>query len=236
MSATNRGRTRHPQDLYETPAWCTRAILRALDHLLPSACHALEPCAGNGAIVRELECEVTAIDITRGNPGFDGVLWVESDCTLHTGRMDGTPYDLLITNPPYRDDLLDPILRWMLVDQWQIATYKALLMRSNWATGGRKRDWIRRDHPFGLFTMSRRPSFVWKLWCAGKDPSREYVKRRGDGCGWSLDVSPGLELNRCQGCGGYVWKTTSDATEYAWCVWGPGMAGRWEPLDCDDSC
>lgn len=51
MSATNRtADQRLPDDVYETPAWCVDRLLDRLPVLMRG--HALEPCAGSGNIIR----------------------------------------------------------------------------------------------------------------------------------------------------------------------------------------
>jgi hypothetical protein len=62
MSSTGRSAVRREADYYPTPSWVTRAILQHL----PIAGSVLEPCAGDGAIVRELlaaGAEVDAIEL-----------------------------------------------------------------------------------------------------------------------------------------------------------------------------
>ena len=52
MSATNRGAIRRESDFYRTPSETINAFLDALD-FMPFR-YIIEPCAGNGALVREL--------------------------------------------------------------------------------------------------------------------------------------------------------------------------------------
>lgn len=51
MSSTNRGAKRVKNDFYETPSWCVEAIA---PHL-PKYLTVLDPCAGQGAILRAFE-------------------------------------------------------------------------------------------------------------------------------------------------------------------------------------
>ena len=57
MSATGRnvvGHERHPDDLYETPAWCVKSILP----YVKLGEEPLDPCAGNGAILEAIRYSV----------------------------------------------------------------------------------------------------------------------------------------------------------------------------------
>lgn len=97
-------------DLYETPACAVKALLRTgeIERLAPSGGTIWEPCAGRGAIVRELRAA--------------GFPVVAHDLIAHAGADDGiqTPIDFLMeraapagvtaiaTNPPYKmaDDFI----------------------------------------------------------------------------------------------------------------------------------
>lgn len=52
MSATGRSDVRRLDDFYATPAWCVRRLLEGVN---PPGGLWLEPCAGDGAIIRAVE-------------------------------------------------------------------------------------------------------------------------------------------------------------------------------------
>ncbi len=95
-------------DLYETPACAVRALLR-VEPTLQWKQWIWEPCAGRGAIVRELRAfghGVHAMDLV-AHPGADpGILtpidflmeWAKPDCAAS-----------IVTNPPYK--LADDFIR-----------------------------------------------------------------------------------------------------------------------------
>jgi len=109
MSATNRGAIRRESDFYKTPE---QAIDSFIYHFDPGAfigAHILEPCAGDGAMVRRLKlfCPSTWVTAVELRPeeeenlkqaGADDIL-----CGFDFLSCDwrGSNFDVIITNPPY---------------------------------------------------------------------------------------------------------------------------------------
>ena len=107
MSATNRGTKRRLHDNYPTPAWC---VHRLFDKLTMSSGSWVEPCAGDGSIIRAT------------NKVVDGIKWyayeIRDECSddlnkiatsvdicdfLTIDHFDGKlAFDVAITNPPFR--------------------------------------------------------------------------------------------------------------------------------------
>jgi hypothetical protein len=110
---------RNDRDFYRTPR---RPILPLLPHLSPGTVF-IEPCAGDGALVKVLESEghfcARAFDI---EPQAEGIR--EGDAT--TCRDDSA--DFYITNPPWKVELLHPII-WNLTRS--LPTW--LLFDADWA-------------------------------------------------------------------------------------------------------
>ncbi len=95
-------------DLYETPAVAVRALLR-VEPTLRTMQHVWEPCAGRGAIARELAAaghEVTAYDLVP-HAGADAGILTPIDFLLEHRAPGGV--DLIVTNPPYK--LADSFIR-----------------------------------------------------------------------------------------------------------------------------
>lgn len=92
---------RHEEDFYATPGWMTRALLRRLYLARWVVC---EPCVGDGAILRYLPDDITAVtnDIVARFP-------VIPHFALDASRPDSWkwfeqrhgPIDLTLTNPPF---------------------------------------------------------------------------------------------------------------------------------------
>jgi hypothetical protein len=185
MSATGRnlvGRERLPDDFYQTPAWCVRAIL---PHLTGVSA-VLDPCCGNGAILDvvadEWKCITTGIEL-------DPVREVNHLATRGDALRMRWPEATVITNPPY-SLAFEFVCKSIFTDDDPPLVSRresAFLLRLNWL-GSMKRYAFHRIMPADLYVLPRRPSFAH---------------------------------------GG------TDATEYAWFVWGPHRGGRWQILEVE---
>ena len=95
--------------LYETPAACTRAVLSLVGRPLDRDARVLEPCAGDGAIVRVLAREfgyenVTAVEVEerRAEALLDsGAAHVEIGSFFEFAGSAEATYDLIVFNPPF---------------------------------------------------------------------------------------------------------------------------------------
>jgi hypothetical protein len=95
-------------DLYETPPCAVRALLRT-GELERHGGTIWEPCAGRGAIVRELRaggCAVVAQDLVAYD-GADAGILTPVDFLLESAPPDGAA--LIVTNPPFK--LADSFIR-----------------------------------------------------------------------------------------------------------------------------
>lgn len=91
---------RRDGDFYPTPAWMTRALLKRLPNLRPLCI--LEPCSGDGAIVRELTSpHVVMNDIVERPPLLPDFLLDATQRSSWTAFRRFAPFDLVITNPPF---------------------------------------------------------------------------------------------------------------------------------------
>ena len=231
MSATGRNHgERQKDDFYETPYWVTRAILPKLN----LGKRVLDPFAGKGAILNivkneykpiccdtfgiELDAERARAANMRGHCVFDGdafngTLWPDADS--------------IATNPPYVD-ALKAILRSLAHCSGDVA----FLLRLNFL-GAQERASFHKEHPADIFALPKRPGFVMAVSCKKNQPHG-----LPPGCGWAevIPYEPDGTLSRpaperCPSCNGVLQKSSSDATEYAWFVWGPGRGNRWGILD-----
>lgn len=202
MSATGRSDVRDPLDHYATPAHVTRAIL---PYLAPVSGSTLDPCAGDGAILKAIGTGI-GLEI---NPNRAGIT---------RDALSSDPWPLtsqVIMNPPFRlaMEFVTRALR-----EVRPGGEVAALLRLNWlASAGRKA--FHRAHPADVYVLPSRPEFAASLKCKKK-------------CGWE-EMLP-IEAARpsaCPGCGASVSITTTDATEYAWFIWSPSRGNRWFLLD-----
>ncbi len=216
MSATGLSDVRRADDFYETPAWCTKAILGELrtpngwaaDQRTPiplTTRIALDPCAGRGAILDVLrdsgrfetiagielreEHAIRAIESSRSfAPSLRYAIEIRD--ALDPDRTWGKP-DLIVMNPPFK--LAMQFIERALVEILPRGLGRpgdvAALLRLNWL-GSQGRAAFHRCYPADIFVMPRRPSFT------------------GDGA--------------------------TDSIDYAWFVWGEGRGNRWQILDVEE--
>lgn len=215
MSATNRGAVRCEADRYITPEWAIRSFL---ENLTPKKAprKIIEPCAGNGAIVKVLAETYTMTDIIAVEMRPKEKTSLKNAGAHHVAIgnflkflpwMAGYP-DLIISNPPY--SLAQEVIEHSIKLSGPECDIVMLLRLNFFGSQERKEFWDK--HPAQqLYPLSKRPSFGTHCKC----PS-------GHKHFYGLDqVVP----NRCPECG-EKWKskTTTDATDYGWFIW-----SNWRP-------
>lgn len=247
MSVTGHRDVRHPDDFYETPAWCTRIVLQ---HLQRGT--VLDPCCGAGAIGKVLaeewpEQERYGIELNEGRAvaareaqiiragtplkHFDKVsncdyLNTEVGLGVHDGPLCKAP--LIVTNPPFK--LALEFAKKAIAE----ADTVAFLLRLNWlASEGRRA--FHAENPSDLIVLPRRPSFAqfcsctvckWKATLPASAPRPPWCPECFESAGaHSVGKSP-------------IKVSTTDSTEYAWFIWGKGRGGRYkvanEEVDWDE--
>ena len=201
MSATNRGAQRHDRDFYPTPAWCVHALLKRVR--FPGG-RWLEPCVGDGAIVRAVnavrddvqwvtcdvrpECE-TALDI----PGVRRH-WIGD--FLDPAAVPLDEFDVIPTNPPFA------LARAFADRALALSKVVAFLLRLNWLRGTDKHNaWIRAHMP-SVYVLPQRPSFdgrgtdateySWMVWGLDQTPTIAMLDDTPD----AVRLSSNLELRR----------------------------------------
>lgn len=179
---------RRKDDDYPTPEWATQALLRNVP--LPRDGWWVEPCAGDGAIIRAAAQmmvlpEVGWIAIEKdgrrarklrsiNNLGGVSAATYRGDFSTATRPLVGVhdSITLVITNPPFL--LAQEVAEWAL--SLPSKPVVALLLRDGFAGSGKRKEfWAK--HPADRFTLSTRPAFVdghtdacdyaWFVWWNG---------------------------------------------------------------------
>lgn len=170
MSATGRSDVRVESDYYPTPAWCVHRLLEAVR--LPGGAW-LEPCVGDGAIVRAVERAVAwrTYDIRE-----DSVAGTVTDFL----RLEPHPAlmcDVCLTNPPYS------LAMEFVQHAMKHAHVTAMLLRLNFL-GSEGRAQFFRAHPPSVYVLPNRPSFV-----NGRTDACEYAW-----FAWGLNATPEIRV------------------------------------------
>jgi SAM-dependent methyltransferase len=223
MSATGRnleGSERHADDFYETPAWCTRAIL---PHLFGPFCFA--PVRAEPKTVLDAGCGTGAILRAVGEALSEESLLIGVDKSVHRVRQanEYEPY-------PDRDHFYE------LFDFFDVGKGGAdtlVLPDDSDPTG---EGVCMADLPFDLvianppyseteafvshaLTIGTTVCFLLRLnWLASK--KRAAFHRAHPADVFVLPKRPSFTED-----------SRTDATEYAWFVWGEGRGNRWFLLD-----
>lgn len=172
MSATGRGTIREEQDYYATPPWCVARLLERVP--LPGGVW-LEPCAGEGAIIRSArrsDVYWLAWDVR------DEVRETLEACAREVQIVDATvgltprAVSVVISNPPYNE--AETIVSALLA-RFPDAVHVHLL-RVNWL-GGDDRASFLDGHMPDVYVLPNRPSFTgrgtdateyaWMVWPTG---------------------------------------------------------------------
>lgn len=165
MSATNRGSERVESDYYPTPAWC---VHRLLDEVrLPSGAW-LEPCAGDGAIIRASRCVLTGAQWAAMELREEMRAPLSGLCPTTIGDflasdLGAARYDVILTNPPYS------LAMEFVQKSLAVSRVTAMLLRLNFL-GSQERAAFFRAHPPSVYVMPNRPSFV-----GGRTDACEYA-------------------------------------------------------------
>lgn len=177
---------RQDDDTYLTPAWAVHRLLEAC--ALPGGTW-LEPCAGNGAIIRA--CSVLAFQpvwhADEIRPECEASLRDLAHYEIHdflTQHRPDARYSVAITNPPFSLSL--EFLRRCM----EVADEVVFLQRLPWLASAKRAGLFRRCTP-DVYVLPDRPSFV-------------NIRRR-------------VRETKGKNTGKLKWvTTTTDATDYGW--------------------
>jgi hypothetical protein len=148
MSATGRGTTRNPADLYPTP----KDAFAPLIPYIPREGQVWEPAWGDARLVRwMLESGIDAWGTDLSNPEFPVNF-----------LMDSTERYCTLTNPPFSCAFE------FCQNAVAHSQHVFMLLRLAFLASMERRDWFRKHEPSCLFVLSKRPSFVMSVTCAVK--------------------------------------------------------------------
>lgn len=159
MSSTNRGTIRKVNDFYPTPRGTINLLLK--NHIIKYP--ALEPCAGEGAIVRMLNNNFQIfsndIDINFDTPYHldASKQWSPSWKNIKT----------VITNPPF-NIALDIIQNSL--EHIELGAEVIMLLRLNFLGSQERKAFFDKNPPKEIYVLSHRPKFY-----NGKTDSIEYA-------------------------------------------------------------
>jgi hypothetical protein len=147
VSSTNRGTQRAGLDFYPTPDWCADVAIKTF-----GAGFTLDPCAGNGQLLRAIEraggcargIEIQP-DLAAQCPGM---------CHIGDGLAFSWRGESIICNPPFAN-----ALEWM-EKACREAENAAFLVRLAMLAGKKRKEFWERNPPSSICILSQRPSFT----------------------------------------------------------------------------
>lgn len=168
MSSTKRGGQRSEADAYATPEWATLRALEAMPWLPPGG-HWMDPCAGDGAIIRATKLvyprvEWDAVEIRdEAEPDLKatGANYVIGD--FLAGHFRPLAAHVVFTNPPFR------IAQDFIEKSLTITDHVVMLLRLNYLGSEKRADFLR-EYPPDVYVLPNRPSFM-----NGETDSIEYA-------------------------------------------------------------
>jgi hypothetical protein len=171
-AAINNPSVRAESDFYETPAWCTRLLLDQL----PAPDVILDPCAGNGAVLRVAESRgfpTCGVEINEARAEVSQATHVDFLLDDYEWRQFGPFW--VVTNPPY-SLAFEFVQKCLSIG----AIGVAMLLPINWLAS-RKRHALLSKHTPAIWVLPQRPAFVnnktaacdyaWFVWSESIPPT-----------------------------------------------------------------
>jgi hypothetical protein len=164
MSSTNRGALRDASDYYVTPQFAIVDFLREFIADNPSLLNrpllVLDPCSGGDtqrpmAYPKALKLSALTIQTLATNDIREDSL-ADTHGDYLTMPTD-TPWDLIITNPPFRLalEITQKAMQDVADDGWVV-----MLQRVNWFGGQARKVWWQSNMPTYCYIHSKRMSFM----------------------------------------------------------------------------
>jgi hypothetical protein len=161
MSSTNRGAVRVESDAYLTPSWAVVRILDELVSVLPPKGCWLEPCAGEGAIIKQVKkyfpkSRWSAVEIREEcrpllAPYVSEPVRIEDFLTASI--VPNPKFDVILTNPPYSQagEFLHRCL--------PLARHVVFLLRLAFLASAKRAVFMHKNPP-DVYVLPNRPKFL----------------------------------------------------------------------------
>jgi len=162
MSAQGRGAERIEDDAYETPSWCVDRLLESpLVADIAVLKNWMEPCAGEGAIIRAVNALVPRVSWW--------AVELREECREPLGQLVSTPIicdyvryaesvrevanlDVIISNPPYS------VAQQVIEASLPLARWVIMLLRVNFQASDERHSFMR-QYPPDVLVLPNRPRF-----------------------------------------------------------------------------
>lgn len=229
MTAIGVTSERVKNDFYETPAPVVRVLWCEVLAAHRPKC-IVDPCAGRGTILDTIRnmadsYQPHTMGIELDPVLFERIVGHESICAdalapeqRWFADTENRP-DWCVMNPAF--SLLIPFVEKAL----ELVPKVAALASLTFAAGENRYEFWKKN-PANVYPLSPRPSFCQSARCTQK------FRNEKRGCGWStkfeLSQTP---PKRCPICRGKVSVSKTDASEYAWFIWGMDTVGLWRPIN-----
>lgn len=175
MSAAKKNAKRDPHDFFPTPAETTRPLLHWLNAQQIGIDTALDPAAGEGALLRELSCDRYAYEIREEcRMALEDITVTTIICDALVGTPSERAVDLVVCNPPYS------LAREFVSTFRYVGRTSAFLLRLGFLASQRRAPRWSENPPAHVLVLSSRPSFTgdgktdnsdycWAVW-KGRTP------------------------------------------------------------------
>jgi len=147
-------------DFYTTPAWCVRAILPYVTQMHPNEPRIIDPCAGEGAILRVVRAELSSVSIFAIELDRERARACCSVSSVSVGDALRFNWDAdaAVMNPPFSNALGFVQHGVEQIEECRLDAVWALL-RLGFLASQKRAQWLR-EHVPDVYPLPARPSFT----------------------------------------------------------------------------
>jgi hypothetical protein len=187
------GYDRNELDFYQTPEWCTKAILPSLRDYINTNSIVWEPACGLGAMSEVLKQTWTVVSSDIVDRGYQDQKETTDFLKFKDTEEVSFHFNAIVTNPPY-GDLLDPFIEKALELTRPQKGVVAFLMRNEVdSASSRSKIFSEHDAFVEKFVLTKRPRWIeykkgdaaprhnysWFIWSWEKDADQYPIIRYG---------------------------------------------------------